>query len=70
MTNDLPPLEVIVNIEEDCTRGGFIVVEKNIYEYDNDSFKSFVSSLGTLKGAIFANQFNTILDNMIKPLVN
>lgn len=68
--DNLPPLEAVVNFDEDSTIGVFVVVKKNVYEYDDDSFRSFVGSLRTLKGAIFVNQFDIRVSNMIQPLVD
>lgn len=45
----------MVNIEGYSTIGGFIVVEKDMNEYDDNSFRPFVSSPKTLKGGIFSN---------------
>jgi len=42
-----------MNIEEDSIIEGFIVVEKTTYEYDENSFKSFLSSLETPKKAFY-----------------
>lgn len=69
LIDELPPLDTMVNIEGDITIGGLLVVDKDTYEYDDNSFKPFVSSLETLKGVIFSNQFDTILDNMIQPIL-
>lgn len=68
-TKNLLPLEIMVNIKGDCTIGGFIVVEKDKDEYNDSSFISFVSSPETLKGVLFSNWLDIILDNMIQPLV-
>lgn len=70
LTENLPPLEIAMNSEGDSTIEGFLVVEKHIDEYDDNSFGPFVSLPKTLKGKILPNQFDTIIDNMIQPLVN
>lgn len=55
LTDDLPPLEIMMNIEEESFVEGFVVVEKHMDEYDDNFFGKFVSLLETLKGALISS---------------
>lgn len=58
LIDQLPSLTILVNIEGDGTIEGFVVVEKHIEKYDNNSFEPFLTSLKTLKEALISNQFD------------
>lgn len=68
--NEIAPLIIAMNIEEDNNVEAFILVEKHTDKYNDNSFRLFVILPKTLKGALLSNWFDTILDNMIQTLIN